>query len=160
MKPRRRDRRDRGLRGPLAPAALPLRRTRAQQFDDLVLDAVEALERRWADELRGVEFAVEEVPPGPGSPGRPATRPITDIDPADLDPTDLEGGVRLGRAFPVAGTRPARIVAYRRPIENRAHGRRALGTLVHDVIVEQVAELLGLAPEAIDPDYGPDDDEH
>ena len=33
---------------------------------------------------------------------------------------------------------------------------RARATLVHDVVVEQVAELLGLEPETVDPDYGLD----
>ena len=46
-----RDRRGRGLRGALAPGAVPRQRTRGQQFDDLVLDAVEELEGRWAAEL-------------------------------------------------------------------------------------------------------------
>src|SRR5438094_10352586 len=58
----RRDRHGRGLRGRLVPAELPLARSRAEQFDDLVLDAVEDLERRWEKELAGVEFAVEDVP--------------------------------------------------------------------------------------------------
>jgi len=58
--PRRRktrDRRGRGIRGPLAPAELPLSLTRAEKFDDLVLDAVERLEQRWP-QLAAVEFAV------------------------------------------------------------------------------------------------------
>ena len=69
---RRRDRRGRGLRGPLAPAAVPLSRTPSEAFDDLVLDAVEELEAHWAAELADVEFAVEDVPPGaaPTSAGR------------------------------------------------------------------------------------------
>ena len=58
----RRDRHGRGLRGRLVPADVPLARSRAEQFDDLVLDAVEDLERRWERELAGVEFAVEDVP--------------------------------------------------------------------------------------------------
>ena len=45
------------------PASVPLARTRAEVFDDLVLDTVESLERRYSRELAGVEFAVEEVPP-------------------------------------------------------------------------------------------------
>src|SRR3954454_12556773 len=57
-----RDRRGRGLRGELTPRAVPRSRTRGEQFDDLVLDAVEELEVRWGDELAGVEFAIEEVP--------------------------------------------------------------------------------------------------
>src|SRR3712207_57962 len=60
--PSRRDRHGRGLRGRLVPAEVPLSRSRAEQFDDLVLDAVEDLERRWEKELAGVEFAVEDVP--------------------------------------------------------------------------------------------------
>jgi predicted Zn-dependent protease with MMP-like domain len=45
---------------------------------------------------------------------------------------------------------PARIVVYRRPLEARAHDALDLGDLVHDVVVEQVAQLLGLDPDAVD----------
>src|SRR5487761_280048 len=90
---RRRDRHGRGLRGRLVPPGVPLYRTRSQEFDDMVLDAVARLESRWEAELAGVEFAVQEVPeadeladdssplplarvvPGsaaPRNPGRPA----------------------------------------------------------------------------------------
>src|SRR5277367_4167556 len=62
---RRRDRRGRGLRGELAPRGVPLARTRSEEFDDLILDAVEDLERSWAAELADVEFAVEDVPSVP-----------------------------------------------------------------------------------------------
>ncbi len=157
MHPRRRDRRGRGLRGPLTPVGLPVTRSRAEQFDEFVLDAVERLERRWAEELRDVEFAVEDVPPVTPAPGGPTGsglgRPGPDAGgPGPID--SPEGIVALGRAFAVAGTRPARVVVYRRAIESRARGQRALGALVHDVLVEQVAELLGREPEAIDPEYG------
>lgn len=54
---RRRDRRGRGPRGPLMPSTMPAYRTRAERFDDLVLDAVERLERRWTRQLDGTEFA-------------------------------------------------------------------------------------------------------
>ena len=59
---RRRDRHGRGLRGRLVPTDVPLYRSRAQQFDDLVLDTVARLEPRWEAELSGIEFAVQEVP--------------------------------------------------------------------------------------------------
>ena len=62
VRPRRRDRRGRGLRGRLVPPSVPLYRSRAQQFDDIVLEAVARLEPRWEAELSGVEFAVQEVP--------------------------------------------------------------------------------------------------
>ena len=49
---------------------------------------------------------------------------------------------------------PAQIVVYRRPIEARATGAEELSDLVHDVVVEEVAELLGVDPQVLDPGYG------
>ena len=46
---RHRDRRGRGLRGALAPASVPLGRSRSQSFDELVLDAVLMAVRRRRD---------------------------------------------------------------------------------------------------------------
>ncbi|MGE5289255.1 MAG: metallopeptidase family protein [Micromonosporaceae bacterium] len=133
----RRDRHGRGLRGPLTPPDVPLYRTRAQHFDDLVLDAVNRLETRWEQQLAGVEFAVEEVPPpGPGPDGDP---------------------VPLARSQAAAAGKPARIVVYRRPAQARAEGEEELGELVFDVVVEEVARLLGVDPETIDPGYDGDD---
>jgi predicted Zn-dependent protease with MMP-like domain len=131
----RRDRHGRGLRGRLAPSHLPISRSRSERFDDLVLDAVDRLESRWGTQLDGVEFAVEEVPP-----------PDAAVWSADLVP--------LARLFPVIGELPARIVLYRRPLEARATGREELRSIVHDVVVEEIAELLGLEPEMVDPRYG------
>lgn len=148
---RRRDRHGRGLRGPLTPAGSPLQRSRAERFDDLVLQAVAQLEQRWESELAGVEFAVEEVP----AVDEPALELLTD----DLDPVPL---ARLDPAWPDVGdparpARPARIVLYRRPLLARADGEDELGELVLDVVVEEFARLLGLDPQAIDPGY-PDED--
>lgn len=145
-RPLRRDRRGRGLRGPLAPPAVPLSRTRSERFEDFVLDAVERLGRRWDDQLTKVDFAVEQVPPD-GS-GAPAS--------ADGDP----GFVPFGRHEPAGAGRNARVVIYRRPVESRATAERELAALVHDVVVEQVAELLGVEPETLDPRYGGRDDDH
>ena len=131
---RRRDRRGRGIRGPLIPQVLPAHRTRADQFDDLVLDAVEDVERHWRQQLAGTEFAVEDVPPS---------------DPAPWE----DGGVPLGRCFPAESGQPARVVVYRRPIELRAEEPEDLADLVHDVVVEQVAHLLARTPEEIDPTF-------
>ncbi|MGW7595564.1 metallopeptidase family protein, partial [Streptomyces rubiginosohelvolus] len=39
-------------------------------------------------------------------------------------------------------------------VEIRAKNRDERALLVHEVVVEQVAELLGLAPESVDPRYG------
>ena len=49
---------------------------------------------------------------------------------------------------------PARIVVYRRPVESRAQDSRELTVIVQDVVVEQVAALLGVAPAELDPRYG------
>ncbi len=128
----RRDRHGRGLRGPLLPAALPAARTRGEAFDDLVLDAVEDLERRWRSELSGIEFAVEDVPP-------------------DQPVPQVRREVPLGRC--TAGDRRSgpRVVLYRRPITARAVDEADLADLVHEVVVEQVASALGRSPEEIDP---------
>lgn len=109
--------------------------TRRKRFDDVVLDAVERVEQRFSTELDGVEFAVEEVPDPtrpPSGEGVPLGATITD---------ELSGN-------------PARIVVFRRPIEMRAVGGGELASLVRDVIVEQVAELLNVPPEDVDADYG------
>lgn len=136
---RRRDIRGRGLRGGLTPPDVPLYRSRAQRFDDLVLQAVAQLEPRWEGELARVEFAVEEIPPD-------------DMPDDDPDPVPL---ARLEPGQP--GRRPTRIVLYRRPLLARADGEDELGELVLDVVVEEFAGLLGLDPQQVDPDY-PDED--
>jgi predicted Zn-dependent protease with MMP-like domain len=116
----------------LLPAGLPAARSRAAQFDDLVLDAVERVSRRWGAELEEVEIEVEDVPPA------------------------TSDGVSLSRAEPATADRPARIVVHRRPVESRATSLRAREDLVHDAVVEAVADLLGMAPDVVDPDR--DDD--
>ena len=120
------------------PASVPLARTRAELFDDLVLDTVESLERRYARELEGVEFAVEEVPP--------------DLNVYDTDVLE-DGEVPLARLLPGRPGRtdtPPRIVLYRRPLEARARGGADLADLLHEVLVEQVAEYLNIEPDAVD----------
>ena len=62
--------------------------------------------------------------------------------------------VPLGAWFAASGGRPGQIVIYRRPIEARSTGLEELVELVHDVVVEKVAEFLGIEPEAVDPGYG------
>lgn len=118
------------MRGPLAHPDVPTMTSRAQAFDDLVLDVAHRYEpvlgRRWTQ----VEFAVEEVPPS--------------------DPASWEEGVPLARLWPAKGRLPARIVVYRRPILTAARGR-SHAIIVHDVLVEQIALLLGVDPHEIDP---------
>jgi len=123
-----------------ADLRVPLSRTRSERFDDLVRDAISALEQRWSAELEGVEFAVEEVPP-PGS----------GWDEGVVADETAGGPVPLGRLLPADPGSAARVVVYRRPLEARATDRGDLGDLVHEVVVDQVAQLLGLDPDVVDP---------
>lgn len=129
---RRRDRHGRGMRGPVAPPQVPLSVSRADTFRDLVLDSVERLERRWP-QLQDVEFMILEVPPVVSGETVP-----------------------LGGSVPAEKREPAKVVVYRRPVEIRSKSRDERALLVHEVVVEQVAELLGLSPESVDPRYGQD----
>jgi predicted Zn-dependent protease with MMP-like domain len=140
---RRRDRRGRGLRGRLVPPGVPLYRTRAQQFDDMVLDAVARLEPRWENELAGVEFAVQEVPEADELADDSGPLPLARIVAGSPDPHN-----------PSRPAVAARIVVYRRPLLARAEDEDELSELIFDVIVEEFARVLGLDPEAIDPGYG------
>ena len=145
----RRERHGRGLRGRLLvprveiggrAVSVPAARTRSERFDDLVRDAIADLEERWHDELEGVEFAVEDVP-----------APESGWDEGVVADETAGGPVPLGRLLPGGPGTPPRVVVYRRPLEARATTRPDLGELVHEVVVDQVAQLLGLDPDVIDP---------
>jgi len=118
---------------------VPAMATRAEAFDELVLDAASRMEHRAGSALGDVQFAVEDVPPS---------------DPAPWESSD----VPLGRLFAAQGKMPARIVVYRRPVETRTSDARELAALINDVVVEQVASLLGVNPRDLDAGYDPDDD--
>lgn len=65
------------------------------------------------------------------------------------------------RPLPTAageGDRTVRIVVFRRPIEARATGETELARMIRDLLVEEVADLLGLSPELVDPGYDSPDD--
>jgi predicted Zn-dependent protease with MMP-like domain len=141
-KVRRRDRHGRGLRGRLVPPAVPLYRTRSQQFDDMVLDAVARLEGRWEAELAGVEFAVQEVPEADELTDDSVPLPLARTVPGSPDPGDA--------ARPATSTR---FVVYRRPLLARADSDAELSDLVFDVVVEEFADYLGIEPESVDPGY-------
>ena len=140
-RPRRRDRHGRGLRGRLVPPGVPLYRSRADQFNDIVLEAVARLEPRWEAELAGVEFAVQEVPDfeAVGEEGVPLARVIR----GSAETSD-PGNPATGPF----------IVLFRRPLLARAEDEDELSELIFDVVVEEFAEILGVDPEIIDPGYG------
>jgi predicted Zn-dependent protease with MMP-like domain len=132
----RRDRRGRGMRGPgvvpREPGTQDLQ-TRRERFDDLALAIVTSVDKRWQDQLGLVEYAVEDAPQIP--------------DDWETDQVPLSSLVRG------SGATPTRLVLFRRPIEHRAESRADLEALVLTVVVEQVAELLGIEPERVDPRY-------
>ncbi|TDE34735.1 metallopeptidase family protein [Actinomadura sp. 6K520] len=153
---RRRDRRGRGVRGPLAPPQAPVSRTRAERFDDLVDDEVRRLHLRWGRELAGVAFTVEEVPSvepwfdGPIPLGQTVPQPPPAGRPADPARPSGPGAAESGGQV--------RIVVFRRPVEARATGEAEMSLLIRDLLVEEVADLLGLSPESVDPSYDSPDD--
>ena len=132
------------MRGPVAPPQVPLAASRAETFADLVQDSVERLERRWP-QLADIDFLVLDVPRLDGV-GAGAVAGTGWSDEA----------VPLGGTMAARDGRSARVVIYRRPVEIRTKGREERAALVHEVVVEQVAELLGLTPETVDPRYGED----
>lgn len=109
--------------------------TRREAFDDLVLDSADRLEGVLRAQRAEVEFAVEDIPPS---------------DPAPWE----EQVAALGRVFPSEGRLPHRVVLYRRVVEAQARDDTDLAALVHEVVVEQVATLLGVEPDEIDPPTG------
>ena len=109
--------------------------SRRDEFDDFVLDAAARLEATCGRAFPAVEFAVEDVPRGPGPVGPPrgAARPAL---PGD------------GRRARLASSSTAR------PVETRVTDRRDVAALVADIVTEQVAGLLGVSPEELDPGFG------
>jgi predicted Zn-dependent protease with MMP-like domain len=107
--------------------------TSRERFDELVLDVVTEIDRRWSDRLGLVEYAVEDAP---------------------LIPDDWDSPhVPLSSLVRGTGARPTRLVLFRRPIEHRCESRADLAAMVLTVLVEQVAELLGIDAEDVDPRY-------
>jgi predicted Zn-dependent protease with MMP-like domain len=131
-----RDRRGRGMRGPAVVPTVPGRpelRTARERFDDLALGIVTEIEERWQDRLGLVEYAVEDAP---------------------QIPDDWTAGtVPLSSLVRGTGGNPTRIVLFRRPIEHRCETRTDLEAMVLTIVVEQVAELLGIDADQVDPRY-------
>jgi predicted Zn-dependent protease with MMP-like domain len=124
------------MRGPAVLPRVPGRpelRTARERFDDLALDIVTDIDARWQERLGLVEYAVEDTPQIPDDWG--------------------SGTVPLSSLVRGTGTMPTRLVLFRRPIEHRCETREDLEAMVLTVVVEQVAELLGIDAEQVDPRY-------
>ena len=105
--------------------------TRAEAFDELVLDSAKRYQSHLERRGRQVELVVDDVPP--------------------TDPAPWEDGPALARVLPGDGQVPPRIVIYRRPVEALAAREGDLPAVVGMVVARQVAELLGVEVEDIDP---------
>lgn len=141
----RRDRHQRGLRGPLAlpnqlsrHPARPFRSpTKADFFADAVDEAVERIGHNCPDALVGITFGIEDVPY--------LERAWTGVE------------VPLAAAISGDADRLSQVVVYRRPLEHRAASRSGLRILVYRTVVEQLSALTGRSVAELDPD-GDDDD--
>jgi hypothetical protein len=122
---------------PLAPGGVPARRTPAEQFDVMALRMMRAVVGRWTAQLGDVELAVEEVPV--------------------LPPTWSAPTVPLASYVERTATTRPRLVLFRRPLEHRAENLPELETMLLTVIVEQLAEVLGIPVEDVLPGYEADD---
>ena len=133
----RRDRHGRGMRGPLAPPHIPIAATRLEEFGDLVADAVEHIDAHLRHEhevsLERVRFVVEDFPLFAAG--------------------DEPAVVPFGRVEAASGPRPATVVVYRRTLELRSEDGDERAELVHDALVEQIADLLDMDADDVDPGY-------
>ena len=124
---------------PLVPGGrqAPRRPSSRERFDAIVLGVVTAIDERWHDKLGLVEYAVEDTP---------------------LMPEDWQQNqVPLSSLVRGSGATPTRLVLFRRPLEHRCEDREELEAMVLAVVVEQVAELLGMDADDVDPRYDADD---
>lgn len=124
---------------------MPIAETQSESFDAAVLDAVEHLHGHGLTEIADIEFAVEDVPD------------VADGAAFSADLLD-DGGVPLACAYAtgLADISGPLIVLYRRPLESRAVDGEDLAAIVHDVVVDRVAHLLGRDPAEVDPHYEQD----
>ncbi len=135
-----RDRRGRGMRGAAfgagAPGGpVPADRSPGEVFDQIAVQVMDDVESRWTEELASLELAVEDIPV--------------------LPPTWVAPRVPLASLVPASAVAPPRLVLFRRPIEHRAETRADLEAMVLTVVVEQVADYLGVPAEEVHPDYEP-----
>lgn len=143
----RRSRRRRETRGPLLPPTVPGWRTRAERFDMAVLEAYEPIEQRWKHRLASLDIAVDEIP-------RIAAKdPDTVQWPAEVV---ADGPIPLARLIPAGvdvrgNPTRARILLFRKPIEQRSNDSEELGDLLHEILVAQLATYLDVEPSVIDP---------
>jgi predicted Zn-dependent protease with MMP-like domain len=124
------------MRGPAITPTVPGRPTLPtgrERFDELALGIVTEIDQRWQDRLGLVEYAVEDTPQIPDD--------------------WTSGTVPLSSLVRGTGATPTRLVLFRRPIEHRCETRTDLEAMLLTIVVEQIAELLGIDAEDVDPRY-------
>jgi predicted Zn-dependent protease with MMP-like domain len=124
------------MRGPAITPRVPGQPelpTGRERFDDIALGIVMEIDQRWQDRLGLVEYAVEDTPQIPDD--------------------WTSGTVPLSSLVRGTGATPTRLVLFRRPIEHRCETRSDLEAMLLTIVVEQVAELLGIDAEDVDPRY-------
>jgi len=124
------------MRGPAITPRVPGQPelpTGRERFDDIALGIVMEIDQRWQDRLGLVEYAVEDTPQIPDD--------------------WASGTVPLSSLVRGTGATPTRLVLFRRPIEHRCETRSDLEAMLLTIVVEQVAELLGIDAEDVDPRY-------
>ncbi len=112
-----------------------------------VLEAYEPIEQRWKQRLAALDVAVDEIP-------RIAAK---DPDSVQWPPEVVaDGPIPLARLIPAGvdvrgNPTRARILLFRKPIEQRANDSTELDDLLHEILVAQVATYLDVEPNVIDP---------
>jgi len=134
----RRDRHDRGLRGPLFPHNVPKRTSPDEIFQKRVLTAiteieqqVSQVEKKLANRIMQVTFNVEAVP-------------------SKRDVVLSAGTVPMGR---IERGNPDVVVLYQRAIELRSANFGQQIRIIKDVLAELLGLLLGKDPTEIDATY-------
>lgn len=136
------------MRGPLLPQTTPRFRSNSERFDMAVLEAYAPIQNTFAEQLAGLDLAVDTVP---------RMRLSADM---TVLPEEIiaDGPVPLGRVVPAgvdSAGRPtrARMVIFRMPIEERAQNPGERAELLGTVLTALVANYLNLDPEDIDPRF-------
>lgn len=136
------------MRGPLLPQTTPRFRSNSERFDMAVLEAYAPIQNAFAEQVAGLDLAVDTVP---------RMRLSADM---TVLPEEIiaDGPVPLGRVVPAgvdSAGRPtrARMVIFRMPIEERAQNPGEREELLGTVLTALVANYLNLDPEDVDPRF-------
>lgn len=136
------------MRGPLLPQTTPRFRSNSERFDMAVLEAYAPIQNAFAEQVAGLDLAVDTVP---------RMRLSADM---TVLPEEIiaDGPVPLGRVVPAgvdSAGRPtrARMVIFRMPIEERAQNPGERAELLGTVLTALVANYLNLDPEDVDPRF-------